>query len=132
MDEGVVGHRGNTVISAGEIKALHAVSTTHVITASWFCLQSPLERKWDWHGLGQLVFLVCMEYIVWKLEGVGECLDTGSFMGGLWLAERKSGSLPHYVLLPSACAGSRREHRHCLSSGGCSVACCEVRMQEGG
>lgn len=61
MDEGVVGHRGNTVISAEEVKDLHAVSTTHIIIASWFCLQGPLEGKWDWHGLVQLVFLVCME-----------------------------------------------------------------------
>lgn len=29
MDEGLVGDRGNTVISAEEVKALHAVSTTH-------------------------------------------------------------------------------------------------------
>lgn len=61
MDEGVVGHRGNTVILAEEVKVLYAVSTTRIIIASWFCLQSPLERKWDWHGLVQLVFLVCME-----------------------------------------------------------------------
>lgn len=55
-----VGHGGNTVISTEGVKALHAVSTTHIIIASWFCLQSPLERKWDWHGLAQLVFLVFM------------------------------------------------------------------------
>lgn len=70
--------------------------------------------------------------MVWKHEGVGECLDTGSFMGSLWLAEWKSGLFPHHVLLHSACAVSRREHRQCHSSGGCSVAWCEVRMQERG
>lgn len=46
---------GETVISAEEVKALLAVSTTHIIIASWFCLQSHLERKWDWCGLVQLV-----------------------------------------------------------------------------
>lgn len=55
MDEGVVGHRGNIVISAEEIKALHAVSTTHIIIASWFHLQSPCRGN----GIGMVWFSWC-------------------------------------------------------------------------
>lgn len=47
---GTVSHRGNTVVSAEEAKALHALAATFTVTASLFCLQRPLERKWDWHG----------------------------------------------------------------------------------
>lgn len=46
---GTVSHRGNAVVSE-EAKALHALAATFTVTTSLFCLQSPLERKRDWHG----------------------------------------------------------------------------------
>lgn len=49
------------MVLAREAKALHAVGATYIVTASLVCSQSPLERKWDWHGWVGLVFF----------EGVG-------------------------------------------------------------
>lgn len=47
---GMVNHRGNLVVLAEEAKVLCAVGATYIVTASLFCSQSPLERKWGWRG----------------------------------------------------------------------------------
>lgn len=44
---GAGSHRGNLIRLAEEAKVLHAIGATYIITASLFCLQSPLGRKQD-------------------------------------------------------------------------------------